>query len=109
MEFIDLPQVHSSANKISRRFFDALAQVDSMDLFTSRTVQVLVDYKWPLVRKYTVIYMLIPFVIFHLTFIVYSNVLNFQYTATDAYYNGQYAVSAILYAFCIYFLQNETR
>ena len=38
LEFIDLPLIHSFGNKISKRFFDSLATVNNMDLFTSRTI-----------------------------------------------------------------------
>ena len=70
----------------------------------------MIDYKWPLAREYTVKMLFIPFITFHLNFLIYSNVFNGQYEYTDnSWYIGHDILAALNYAFSLYFLQNEMR
>lgn len=47
-----------------------------MDIFACKSVQAIIDYKWPLVKEYTIKLLFIPFLFFHAIWIVYSNVYN---------------------------------
>lgn len=49
LEFLDIPSVHSYNTKIGSLFFEALASSENIELFASRSVQALIDYRWPLV------------------------------------------------------------
>jgi heme/copper-type cytochrome/quinol oxidase subunit 4 len=107
--YLDLPYVHSYQQPVGDEFFNALADAD-IDIFENKSIQALIDYKWPLAREYTVKMLFIPFILFHLNFIIYSNVFNGQYQYTDnSWYIGHDALAALNYAFSLYFLQNEMR
>lgn len=47
-----------------------------MDLFKNEVVRALIDYKWPLVRTYTIRTLFIPFSLYLASFIIFSNIFN---------------------------------
>jgi hypothetical protein len=49
-----------------------------MDLFKNEVVRALIDYKWPLVRTYTIRTLFIPFSLYLASFIIFSNIFNGQ-------------------------------
>ena len=110
LEFLDIPTVHSYTGKNGAAFFKALADCKNMDIFNCRSVQALIDYKWPLVKEYTIKILFIPFLIYISLWIIYSNVFNGQLDEnTDDLIITDKVIIALLYAFSIYFLFNESR
>ncbi|CDW84531.1 wd-40 repeat protein [Stylonychia lemnae] len=110
LEFLDIPSVHSYTGKVGEEFFQAMANSKNMDLFACRSVQAIIDYKWPLVREYTIKLLFAPFIFYHCAWITYSNVFNGQVAQdTDEIIIADKVLSAILYVFSIYFLVNEVR
>jgi hypothetical protein len=86
-----------------------------MELFSSRSIQTLVDFKWKLVQRYTTIRLFIPFILYQATFFYYSNVIA---AYKDDSENGEmsqnlkiqnYVASGILAIASVYFLVNEFR
>lgn len=73
IEMLDVPNLHSYSDEVSTKFFEALAEVDDLSLFSCLSIRALIDYKYPLTREYTVKILFIPFVMYLITFIVYSN------------------------------------
>jgi len=45
-------------------------------MFENTIIKSIIDYKWPLVRKYTIRFLFIPFLIYLALFIAFSNVLD---------------------------------
>lgn len=81
-----------------------------MSIFQNEAIRVLIDYKWPLVKKYTVILLFIPFLIYLATFIAFSNVFNGQITSegdNENYRNGKLALMILLYIMSLYSLLSE--
>lgn len=113
LEFLDMPRLHSYSQKSGDDFFKALADSDDIDLFQYRSIQALIDYKWALAREYTVRILFIPFLFYHATFLVYSNVFNGQYSYEEntdgSMWIGHNCLAAMLYVLSIYFLLNEMR
>jgi len=73
-----------------------------------------IDYKWPLAREYTIKVLFLPFLLYHLAFLIYSNVFCGQYAfgedkKLDSWWIGHNALCAVLYLFSVYFLANEIR
>jgi hypothetical protein len=78
VSIIDIPAVHCFQEKIGDEFFDNLARVERINMFENNIIMSIIDYKWPLVKKYTTRFLFIPFVVYLASFIVFSNVLDVQ-------------------------------
>lgn len=73
------------------------------------SIQAIIDRKWPLAREYTIKLLFVPFIVYNILFVTYSNVFVGQYEMTDSLKVGMYIISGCLYLFSCYFLQNEVR
>jgi len=72
LQFVDIPALHSFDSK-SESFFYALAEAEHLELYESKTIKKIIDYKWPLIFEYTVKKMFIPFLIYMVTCVVYMS------------------------------------
>ncbi|CDW78106.1 wd-40 repeat protein [Stylonychia lemnae] len=109
LELLDVPSVHCYQEKVSEQFFEALADCKKIDIFKHKSIQAIIDHKWPLAKEQTIKLLFLPFLFYHLLFIIYSNVFNGQTEQTDSALVGDRVISAFLYLMSIYFLQNEIR
>lgn len=73
LEFLDVPRLHCYNDVCCDDFFESLANADDINLFNYRAIQTIINYKWPLVKKFTIYRLFFPFVIFLLTFVIYNN------------------------------------
>ena len=48
-----------------------------MDLFNSKAIKKIIEYKWPLTKKYTILKLFIPFLLFQLVYLAYMNEIFF--------------------------------
>lgn len=78
VSIIDIPDVHCFQEEVSDKFFHALARVERIELFKNSIISAIIDFKWPLVKKYTIRFLFIPFLLYLAVFIVFSNVLDSQ-------------------------------
>jgi hypothetical protein len=106
VKMIDIPEVYKFDSPVSLEIFEMLANVD-MDLFSNSTIKAIIDHKWPTVRYYIKLLLFAPFVVFLLTFIGFSNVLDVQLTSNKDYVLAKYIIIGILYYFSGYFLLTE--
>ena len=106
-----MPYIHSYQSdhaKLGENFFKAITDVEGYELFKCKSIQYLIDYKWNMTKNFTLLFLFVPFFIFFLTFIIYSNVFNGQIDLSDPYNEkGFLALSILLYIFGVYFLLNE--
>ena len=110
-EVLDLPFIHSyngEGFKHANGLFKELSETNDLKLFSSKTVQYLIDFNWRNTKIYTICLLFIPFLLFLGTFIAYSNVYNGQFNNPDESFEiGYIVLSALLYFFSLYFLFNE--
>jgi len=91
---------------------ESLGNSESIQLFSYRSIQTIIDYKWPLVKEYTIKKLFFPFAVYLIAFFVYSNYIYENIHRTD---NSEaekvlgYAIMATLLALSVYFIANETR
>lgn len=52
---------------------EALGDSENIEFFDKKSIQVLIDYKWPLVKEYTIKKLFFPFAIYLATFFIFSN------------------------------------
>lgn len=117
LEFLDLPKLHCYGNKSATAFFDALANTDSIDLFANRGIQTIIDYKWKLVKEYTLKKLFAPFMVYMIAFFLYSNFVFVQrFFETDqeaeslsTYDYFFYILAPLNLALSIYFFVSEFR
>lgn len=51
----------------------ALAGTDDMELFNQKVIKRLIEFKWPLVKEYTIRKLFFPFIGFLLIYLIYMN------------------------------------
>ena len=109
--------MHDYQEDVGNQFFDALADCPDYELFSNMAIRKMIEFKYPLVKEYTIKKLFIPYLIFLVTFMVYVNIV-YQISENAKFDLGQkYAYSTIwivdvcfnvvLFVFSIYFLQNE--
>ena len=113
-EFLDIVGVHTYTDDVAVKFFDALAETSDLSLFSHRSVQAIIEFKWPLVREFTIKVLFIPFCIYLAVFVTWSNVFNnFVFPVNERSWFSLWAaekvICVILYLFSIYFITNEVR
>ncbi len=74
-KMLDIPELHSFTEERSAEFFNVLSKVQ-VEIFENEVIRALIDFKWPLVKEYTVKILFIPFILYLATFIAFSNVFN---------------------------------
>jgi hypothetical protein len=113
-EFLDIVGVHTYTDDVAVKFFDALAETSDLSLFSHRSVQAIIEFKWPLVREFTIKVLFIPFCIYLAVFVTWSNFFNnFVFPVNERSWFSLWAadkvICVILYLFSIYFITNEVR
>lgn len=93
LEFIDIPNVHTLTDEIAHEVMGALANTEDLEIFDQKVVRKLIEFKWPIVREYTIKKLFIPFVGFLFTYFVF---MNFIY-----YMRFDHLAGLILYYICL--------
>lgn len=101
------------SSKVSKKFIQALADSDNMKLFQTIAVKKLIDFLWPVILRFTVLMLFIPYILMLSLYIWYSH---FEFEGTDGYvlkdyfkFKGQGPILKIsvviaLTALCLYFI-----
>jgi len=108
LQFLDLPKLHDYQEDLSHEFFMSLAECENLEIFGTRAIRSLIEYKWPLAREWTVKLLMIPYIIFLCIFAYYTTNVRpgalageTSSKALDPY------VSFFLVLACLYFARNE--
>jgi len=64
LQLIDLPGIYHMEDKDFKNFFKALDESKQIKYFSNSAIQTIIDFNFLLVRKYMLIFILIPFTIF---------------------------------------------
>jgi hypothetical protein len=72
MEVLDMPHLHKYQNDIADEFFEALAETECIEVFSNKSVQALIEIKWPLVKAAIKKYLFIPYLFFIFAFLYYT-------------------------------------
>jgi len=111
-KILDLPKIHDYLEPLSAKFFEALADTEDFDLFTSQAIKKVIDFKYPTVREYTVKKLFIPYIFFLIVFMAYVNVIyefsSMQSNLSDpTWFWVDASFQLVLAIFSCYFLNNE--
>lgn len=63
-EFFDIPRVYHYEDDLCDDFFGELASTDQYDVFSKKGIQKMIEFNYPLVKKWTIRKLFIPFVMF---------------------------------------------
>lgn len=109
LKFIDIPAMHCYMEPAGDDFFNALAGMGDISIFKHKSLQAIVDYKWPLAKEFTIKVLFLPFILYHLLYVFWSNLFFGQLQGNDQIVLANKIISAILLFFSSYFLINEIR
>ncbi len=73
LEYIDIPSLHTYTSPHTQAFFDALANCEDYELFEQTAIKKIIEFKWPLTKEYTIKKLLVPYLIFMSTYLIYMN------------------------------------
>lgn len=90
-------------------FFRELANTDKFEYFSNKAVQKIIEFIYPIVLTYISYIIVIPFLIFHVTFVVYMNVIYEHRRDNDQYYYANWVFAIALFVFSFYFLGFELK
>ena len=82
-EILDMPAMYHFQDETFDRFHDALADSTNYELFQSKAVQKIIDFNFPIVKKYTIRKLFMPFAAFLFLFVFYNNFVYVQRSNPD--------------------------
>ncbi|CDW88905.1 wd-40 repeat protein [Stylonychia lemnae] len=108
VEILDISCVYHYNEPIEDKFFDALASTDQFSYFELKSIQKLIDFNFPIVQKYLIRKLFIPYFFFlglyvFFVFFLYEHRFDKTY---EAYY---WTVLGSIVLFGSYFMLNEVR
>jgi hypothetical protein len=112
VKILDIPELHSFEEENAIEFFNVLSKVD-LDIFSNDVIRCLIDFKWPLVKEFTVKILFIPFIFYISLFIAFSNAFNGQVAFDDdeaaekKFKLAKLIIIILLYVLSVFFLSNE--
>jgi hypothetical protein len=71
LQYVDIPKLHMLNSPIGTGFVESLSSSENMGLFETTVIKKLVEFQWPVVLKYTVLKLLVPYACFLLFFSCY--------------------------------------
>jgi len=85
-----------------------LANCEDYELFEQIAIKKIIDFKWPLTREFTIKRLLVPYLIFMTTYLLYMNWI-FMVRKEEGYFLANYVFIGILGFFCWYFIVLEMK
>jgi hypothetical protein len=74
IKYLDVPELHLNT-KIGKDFWNAISESVDLSLFDTKVVQILINYKWSIIKPKVFSGYLYPYLLFLLTFSAWSNFL----------------------------------
>ncbi|CDW83568.1 wd-40 repeat protein [Stylonychia lemnae] len=114
LQLYDIPKLHCYDNKNSEDFFEALSS-SKIELFANKGIQLIIDFKWPLIQKFTIQFLFLPYILYLGLYFGYSNFIfvdrfHDQETEKENWYISDkafFAIGPLLILFSLYFLIHE--
>ena len=74
MFVLDLSDLHNMGSE-TKEFMQALAETENFDLFNAKPVRCVVSYLFEPVKKWTMIYLFCPYIVFLFCYVIYADFL----------------------------------
>lgn len=109
VDFVDIPIIHTFSDEIADQVMEALGETGDMEVFNQKIVRRLIEYKWPLVRKFTINRLFLPFVGFLAFFMGFMNFVYPNKDKNESFKITCYILMVPLTYFALYFLWMELK
>ena len=106
---LDIPGAYHYLDPEFVKIFKALTEAESFSIFENRAIRLFIEFNFPLVRNFLLILLIIPFTIFHISFVCYMNIVYERRIEDDDYKLANYILGIYHLVMCAYFLFNEMR
>ena len=108
IELLDMPDIYHFRDSNFTLVFEELAGLENYNFFENKAIRSLIEFNFPIVRSFLLAMLIIPFVIFHIIYVVYMNVI-YEHRYEAEYKVSNYVLAIIQLVFSAYFLFNEAR
>ncbi|CDW88225.1 UNKNOWN [Stylonychia lemnae] len=109
IQLLDIPGSYHYLDPDFIKVFKGLAQAETYEIFDNRAIKTMIDFNFPIVRNFLLMFLILPFTLFHISFVVYMNVI-YEYRIVDEdYILANYIFAIFQLCMCAYFLFNEIR
>ena len=76
---LDLPKLHDFNEPTADAFFVSLGEKADIELFANKSIQVIIDFKYPFIMKWILIKLLAPFVLFLTIYVISNNWIEMEF------------------------------
>ena len=98
--------MHSFTDQCAVDFMTNLSESEDMKLFELTVIKKLIDFKWPMVKSYIIKRLMIPYIVFMISYMMFSHI-NFLEGNTIFVPWVRFPVIALLILCCFYTLTIE--
>ena len=125
LKYLDVPKVIDMNAPIHNLFFSQLSDSSNYDLFSNNAIRKIIDFLHPIVIKYTILVLFLPFLFYIILYLLYTdliysavrpkgqaqlekdsdgNLVKEDFQLTIHYSRAHWAFIALLFVFSAYFL-----
>lgn len=103
-----MPEIYHFMDPDFQKLMKILAHTENFSFFGIRAIQSIIEFNYSLVKKCIILFMAIPFVIYHVFYVTYTNAI-YDKRYEPGYETINWAFIIIILFFSLYFLVNEFR
>lgn len=108
VEYIDIATLHSYTHENTDKFFEALSDCTNYELFEQAAIKKIIEFKWPLLKEFTIKTLLLPYMAFMCTCLYYFNYA-YLYRFDEGFVVINYLCITVLAFFSGYFVKLEVK
>ena len=102
-----MPGIYHFNDKHFKKFFANLAETNQLEFFNNRAIRALVDFNYPIVKRYIVLSIVLPFISFHVLFVIYMNAIYENRNDSIHYQRVNVIFAILLLGFSVFFICME--
>jgi hypothetical protein len=107
LEYLDLYGIYHYTDSHFNEIFYELSETKRLDFFNNRAIQKLIEFNYTLVQGWITYFVIGPFIVFHVTFVVYMNEVFIHMLDSTSFNIANIVMSIALLVFSVYFLLIE--
>jgi len=107
---LDLPRLHDFNEATADEFFVTLAEEAEIELFANKSMQIIIDFKFPYIRKWILLRLFLPFVLFLVLYVASNSYVELEFIAdplNDSLRLTNLILAVTLLVISLYFLAIE--
>eukprot|EP00347_Sterkiella_histriomuscorum_P010847 403374696 len=104
---LDMPKIYHINDPNFINLIKLLETTEAFDVFDNKAIQAIIDLNYPLVRNHVLVRFIIPFFVFHIIYVLYTNIVFEHRNYDDQYILANYVLAIAQLVFSAFFLTNE--